>query len=339
MKKKYVLPRNQRYFFYILYNVYPAALSKINFKSWGIQGFPLNDSKFNDLQNEVSGLREMMKDFLDQLNYFKGERISYILYSKDADALASFYAFLALLRPSKIFLWIDFETHDSDFASFEPESRNLIGPFAEWESILTFHDAIKWGDLFTLDEDDIPYVNQLLRKIKTVYKDNIPFTELMMLYARAYGERNYYFKYLLLFMIIESLVSDNDTSGVVYKIRRLCATLIGTTIDQSKSIYEGAAKAYNIRSKLVHAAKFNVEQNFLQFVHSMVCEILLLLLVTGINKGDVFALSMELGFGKRQSLIQDKRFKKRGLIAKNRDNLQYPFPPPPPKTGKVVIDI
>jgi hypothetical protein len=338
MRKKYLLSRNRRYFFYILYNVYPDTLSKINFKSWGIQGFSLNDPKFDNLLSEVSGLREMMKDFLDQLHHIKGERISYILYAKDADILASFYTFLALLRPSRIFLWIDFETHDSDFASFEPQSRNLMGTFAEWDSIFSYYDITKVGDLFHLQEDDIPYVNLPLGNYQTLNKANKTFPDLMSLYVRAYGEENHYFKYTLLFMIIESLIVDSDTSSIAYKVRRMCATLIGTTIGQSKGIYNGASKAYSIRSTLLHAAKFNTDRDYLQFVHSMVCEILLLLLVTGIKKGEIFALSTELGFGSRQSLIQDKRFRKMGLITKNSDNLQYPFPPRPPKTGKVVAN-
>lgn len=340
MRKKYLLPRNQRYYFYILYNVYPASIAKLNITKFRVAGFPINDPRFRDLLSEISGLENIMKEYLEQVRHINGERISYVLYSKDEDDLAYFYSFLTLLRPSRIFLWISFETQDTEFAAFEPLSRNLLGPLSVWKHIFSYYDSIRKGDLFHLDEDDIPYVNLLLEGFKALYKGNKTFPELMGLYARAYGEEKNYFKYLLFIMIIESLIEDTDYSSIAYKIRRMCAVLIGTSLEQSINILKGATEAYGIRSKMVHTSKLDVDRNILQFVHSMVCEILLLLLVTGIEKKEVFPRSTPLGFGLRKNLITDKRFKRFGLISKNAENLKYPFPEPPkPPKAKVSVKL
>ena len=91
------------------------------------------------------------------------------------------------------------------------------------------------------------------------------FQELIGLYGRAYGEGKYYFKYLLLFMIVESFISDSDNGSIVYKLRRMCATLIGEDMEQCQAIYKGASDAYNIRSKLVHRANFKIDRAYLLF--------------------------------------------------------------------------
>jgi Apea-like HEPN len=323
--KKYHLERNQQYFFYILYNVHPETLSKLNYRHLKISGMSVADPGFKSLINEISGLQETLKQFLEELLYIKGEKISYVLFSKDEDNLAYFFSFLTILRPSRMFLWVSFETHTEDFSTFQPDARNLLGTFSEWEKIFTYYQSKKEGDLFYLLDQDLVFANLLLRNFNKFYNRNKSFPEINGLYARAYGEDKYYFKYLLLFMIIESLISDSDNGSINYKLRRMCATLIGQDIAQCQAIYKGASDAYTIRSKLVHKASFKIDRSYLLFVHSMVCEILLLLLISGIDKSEVFDKSTQMGFGHRDMLVKTKNFKHYGPLFANSMNLVYPF--------------
>jgi len=325
--KKYYLRRNQQYYFHILYNVHPETLSKLNYKHFGVSGMSVASAGFKSLITEISGLQETFKEFLDELYYIGGEKISYVLFSKDEENLARFLSFLTILRPSRIFLWVSFETQPEEFADFEPNARNLLGTFSEWEKIFNYYNSKKDGDLFYLLNDDLRFANRLSKNFNRLYTSNKSFPELIGLYGRAYGEDKYYFKYLLLFMIIESFISDSDNGTINYKLRRMCATLIGQDMEQCRAIYKGASDAYNIRSKLVHRANFKIDRTYLLFVHSMVCEILLLLLVCGIDKSEVFDKSTQMGFGQRNILVKEKIFTHYGPLLANSLNLAYPFEP------------
>jgi hypothetical protein len=57
----------------------------------------------------------------------------------------------------------------------------------------------------------------------------------------------------------------------------------------------------------------------------MVCEILLLLLVCGIDKGKVFDISTQMGFGQRNNLCKEKLFMNFGPLLVNSMNLAFPF--------------
>ena len=173
--KKYRLKRNQKYYFYILYNVHPATLSKLNYRYFNISGMSVASPDFKSLINEISGLRDTSKEFLDELYYIGGEKISYVLFSKDEENLARFLSFLTILRPSRIFLGISFETHSEEFSVFEPGSRNLLGTFSEWEKIFTYYDSKKEGDLFYLLDQDLVFANRLLRNFNRLYESNKSF--------------------------------------------------------------------------------------------------------------------------------------------------------------------
>lgn len=323
---KYHLKRNQQYHFYILYNVHPETLSKLNYKHFNVRGMSVDDPAFNSLISEISGLQEILKEFLEELYHIKGNKISYILFSKDEENLARFLTFLTILRPSRIFLWVSFETQPEEFAVFEPGARNLLGPFSEWEKIFNYYEVKQQDDLFYLVDQDLVFANRLIRNFNRLYENNKSFPELIGLYGRAYGEGKLYFKYLLLLMIIESFISSSGNENIKYKLCRMCAMLIGEDTEQCKTIFKGASDAYNIRSKLVHSANFKIERTSLLFVHSMVCEILLLLLVCGIEKNKVFDMSTQMGYGQRNSLIKERVFNQYGPIFANSINLIFPSP-------------
>jgi hypothetical protein len=323
--RKYHLERNKQYYFYILYNVYPATLSKLNYKHFDISGMSVASPDFKSIINEISGLENTFKQFLDELHYIDGEKISYVLFSKDEENLIRFFSFLTILRPSRIFVWVSFETHSEDFSDFEPGARNLLGTFSEWEKIHIYYDSKKEGDLFYLLDQDLAFANHLLRNFKRFYESNKSFPEFIGLYGRAYVEEKHYFKYLLLLMILESFISGSGNENIKYKLCRMCATLIGQNTEECQSIYDGARKAYDIRSNLVHSANFKIDRSYLLFVHSMVCEILLLLLVCGIDKGKVFDISTQMGFGQRNNLCKEKLFMNFGPLLVNSMNLAFPF--------------
>ncbi len=309
IRKKYLLQRNQQYHFYILFNVHPESLSKINYKIFGIEGMSLESPEFKLLVDEISQLRATMQKFLPDLHHFGGQQISYLIFSRSEQNLARFFGFLAMLCPSNIILWIEFETQPSSAKEFEPKARNILGTFAEWEGIFQLYDRVD-NNGFYLPEQDIKFANALLKTFNDLSSRNKSFLALLGLYQRAYQERKVYFKYLLLLMVIESIIEDSGNDNIKYKVRRLCASLIGTNKYQCEQIFHSAGKAYDIRSKLVHRANFNIERAMLLFVHSMVCELLLFMLVSGIEKSDLFDHSTILGYGHRNSLIKHKKFRR-----------------------------
>ncbi len=53
----------------------------------------------------------------------------------------------------------------------------------------------------------------------------------------------------------------------------------------------------------------------LLFVNSTVCELLMFVLVSGIEKGDLFDHSTMLGYDQRNSLIQQNKYRREPLVA------------------------
>lgn len=311
-RKKYFLQRNQQYYFHVLFNVHPESMSKIDYRYFGIGGMSLASPDVTALMEEISGLKQTIKTFLSDLDHIGGRKLSYLLFSRSEENLSRFFGFLALLRPSEMFMWLEFETQPPYAKELEPKARNILGTFAEWEKIFHLYDRVD-NNTFYLTQGDLRFANTLLKDFNQLVTKNKSFPALLGLYQRAYGEKKIYFKHLLLLMIIESLIEGSGKDNITYKLRRLCASVIGTNQFQCQRIFDVAGKAYDLRSDLVHKAKFSIEPQMLLFVHSMVCELLLFMLVSGIEKKDLFNQSTMLGYGQRNTLVKQKKYRREPL--------------------------
>jgi hypothetical protein len=334
MKRKYLLQKHQQYYFYILYNVHPESIARLNFKPISVMGMSMTDLNFPSLVDEIAGLSDIFTEYQASLQQLWGVKLSYLFYSKNEDSLINLISLLSLIKPSGFYLWISFETLPTDLASIEPECHNRLGTFSEYKSIYECFDLRKKGDLFFLIDHEAPLVNLLIRHFDKLSKTNESMPELLALYGRAYAEEAFYFKYLLFFMIIESLIKDDENTGVVYKIRRMCAVLAGEDIAQCTMIYKGVGEAYKRRSSMVHSAKIKIDREYLLFVHALVCEILLLMLLSGITKDQIFAISTKMAFGQRIQLIKNIAFRRFWPLMINQMHLVYPFPKAPASSSK-----
>jgi Apea-like HEPN len=241
---------------------------------------------------------------------------------------------LALLRPALISVWIDFTVEVDEFETAHEDDRgHRMGVFSEWDKIYSIARGMKKGDFFILSKNDIQVSNRLAKIFPTALKSQT-FIQLMGLYYRAYEEKVYYFKFLLLFMIIESLIDGDDKTGVVYKIRRMCATLVGYNIEDCKDIFAKVGECYNLRSKLVHRANFNIERSYVLYILSLVCELLIFLAISELDKKEIFNTSTRLGFGQRNTVIKNKAFKKYSTLLVNEINFIGPLKTPKSKSAE-----
>jgi hypothetical protein len=119
-------------------------------------------------------------------------------------------------------------------------------------------------------------------------------------------------------MTIESLIKDDEITGVIYKVRRLCAVLVGTTQEDCEMIFNNTRDAYNVRSKLVHSAKNEIgNAKYLPYLHSLVCELGLFILLSDTTLENIFKISNKIGYGQKQSLIKIKSLKSYSYLTNN----------------------
>ena len=121
--------------------------------------------------------------------------------------------------------------------------------------------------------------------------------------------------------LIEMIHTKIET-GILYKIRRLCAILVGWDKHTCQEVYSKMSKAYDVRSKLIHTGTNSLhEGNYLKFINSIVSEILILIILNeNLEKKDFFSLSNELGFGDKHKLIKDTTVKSYSSLMVNEIN-------------------
>jgi hypothetical protein len=268
-------------------------------------------------------MERILQEEFQLFQYYHGEDISLLFYSEKEEYLDKLHDLLTLLRPSKISKWLSFDTYYVDYKQGRKRvKQHLTHGYSIWTSIHDLYDDLLDDDIFFLLTHECDFVNKIIARYDVLTKSS-SYTKFMGLYRRAYIERKNYFKYLLLFMIVESLIKDDETTGVVFKIRRLCAVLVGTTIEECQTIFDNTKQAYNIRSKLVHSAKNEISSaKYLPFLHSLVCELGIMILISGLDIDKVFAAVNVLGFGQKNTLISQQVFKSKRLLMENRVNLR-----------------
>ncbi len=320
-----ILTGNAPYYIYVITGVNPKSLERINHASIGVQGFKATSRNFGRLLKQLQGLRLMLKrttqdksvSEFDIFYYYKIQKQSYVLYSTDEKQLNKFYDFLTLLQPSQIRPWVFLK---AEFYSYQQGTEQIqefrAGSVSMWDAI----DALNNLQRFNLRSSDYLMTNKLMSKYMT-FNQSSKFKHIIGLYNTAYVEQNVHFKYLMLFMILESLIDGAENSSIVYKIKRMCAVLVAEDPEFGKVIYRKVGDAYDVRSKLVHAGKSTVAEELLLFVHSLVAEVIIaIMLVEPVES--IFTLTNENGYGAKRNLITDAPLKKYQQISKNRSHLK-----------------
>ena len=98
--------------------------------------------------------------------------------------------------------------------------------------------------------------------------------------------------------MIESLIKDDELTGIAYKIKRMTSVLVGDREPFCERIFKHIGKAYNIRSKFVHAGTYGLTNTrYLPFVHAIVSELLIFIIITEAGPDLIFQTSTRVGFG------------------------------------------
>lgn len=312
------LKDNKKYSFWILYGVDIETIEQLNYKYLGITALRLFSKEYQKLAKQIDQFENRFKKDLELFKYYHGEDISLILFSENEENLYMLYDLLIILIPSKINQWITFDTYFTKYKSKGTINKyHLVGSYSIWKSIHELYANIANEEVFYLTNNDVLIVNKIIKKYKSLSSREF-YIKYLNLYRRAYHEEKDYFKYLLFFMTIESLIKDDESSGVVYKVRRLCAILIGSNSSESQLIFSNTKDAYNVRSKLVHSGQSELHKGkYLSFTHSLACEIGLTILLSQLNSDDIFFTTNKLGFGQKKIILQVPGLKSHGILTPN----------------------
>lgn len=308
--KKTILKKDKKYYFYVLHGIDIGTLEKIRFDYLGIKAVRLFSKEYEQLTDQIHQFESSFPEEFENFKAINGEDISLLFYSENEKNLDEFFYFLIMLRPSKIQKWLEVDTYYPETDIREAfNNKHTTGNEAIWKTAIELHVETKAEDIFKLKDSDISFANKLLKKYLSLSRTPT-YRHFLSLYYRAYTEETDYFKYLLLFIVIESFITGDDKMGVTYKIRRFCAVIAGDNLHDSQLIYDKTSEAYNVRSSLVHNAKNKLpEARYLPYLHSLVCELGILILIGNLNKETLFNLTTTLGFGQRNQLIKDRVFK------------------------------
>ena len=310
--------RNKKYYFTVLVGIHLDTIQKLNYSAFGLRFVKFYSPEFEELVAGFNDFPTDPKDEFEWFKYYKAENISGLFFTDNEQALSQFYELLTLLVPSKIGIWLDFDTHYSkdEFDKISKYKHRCNG-LSIWKLMNPLYEDVKDGGIFYLTNSDVALVNKIIPKYASLRKKPL-FTKFIGLYKRAYDEEKDYFKYLLLFMTIESLIKDDEITGVVYKVRRLCAVLVGARQDDCEMIFNKTRDAYNVRSRLVHSAKNEISNaKYLPYLHSLVCELGIFILLSDTTLESIFKISNKLGYGQKQSLITVKSLKSYSYMTNN----------------------
>lgn len=316
--KKNSFKRNKKYYFTVLVGLHLDTIQKLNYSAFGLKFVKFYSPEFEELVSSFYDFPDSPEDEFEWFKYYKAENISGLFYTDNEQGLSQFYELLILLVPSKIGIWLDFDTHYSK-DNFDKASKYLhrCNGHSLWKLMNDLYENVKDGGMFYLTNTDVAIVNKIIPYYASLRQKPL-FTKFIGLYKRAYDEEKDYFKYLLLFMTIESLIKDDETTGVLYKVRRLCAVLVGATLDDCEMIFNKTKDAYNVRSKLVHSAKNEISNaKYLPYLHSLVCELGIFILLSDTTLENIFKISNKSGYSQKQSLINVKSLKSYTYLTNN----------------------
>jgi len=300
--------KKSNYEFYVIAGIYPSNLSKLESAKYGVQCMPLQSPTFRKVLNQISNTKDMLDEIISETKDKSWSKITYVLFSDNKEALNKFYYFLLLLQPSKIMMMATFDTHFSSYVSEgkKKEEHMVTGVGMYDHSVFHFQMRYledKTKNLFSIaHKGEVERANKLLGiYMSTPHPE--PFKKLLGIYYEACEEKRSHVRYLLLIMFIESLVLDDETAGVGYKLARMCAVLVGDNKSDANEIFIRVKQCYTVRSRLVHSATNQIHTgNYLLFIHSVVSEILITIILNKLETKDLFKNTTSMAFGDRSKI-------------------------------------
>lgn len=279
--------------------VYPLEIDVVglDLAKHGLTLAPLETNEHNFLFREEE-FRVRVMPLVDGILRLRQQQYCYLIKADEEERVWAFYRFLTLIKPSCLrspVTVFNIEYHIKD----GQKHLHQILSVSSWPSF----DHFNFVDRLVL-KDDFVNANYILDKFLKKAADS-GFEKLMDVYIAATANTHDYLRFVLFMMLIETLIVDDETQGITFKIRRTCAVLLGFSEKLSDTIFSNINKLYAVRSKIVHSADSKtLTDEKLYYLHAIVCAVLQTFIVADIDLKRVFSTTNKFGFGQRPLLLK-----------------------------------
>jgi hypothetical protein len=106
----------------------------------------------------------------------------------------------------------------------------------------------------SITQTDLDNANIIHSNILGLDNENLARISLYNLWI-AITESQWIVRYILLWVILESLFGPKDKKEIAYRISHRIASFFGSNMEERKSIFNIANKGYSLRSTIVHGSK------------------------------------------------------------------------------------
>lgn len=295
--------------------IYPMSsdIEKMNLEKYGLKIYKITDKRFTDIYDgelkrrfEESQLKDIETLGLQDLCYVISEERK--LEEPRGNKVYEFLSFLQMIKPSEL---NPICSCDITYVEENNEKKRWqITISTEYQAQDLTENKGKLLELY----GKLDLTERLLENYFKV-NANKNLEHLMDVYITAIRAKQPFVRFLMFVMMAEMLVVDDTNTGVSYKIRRVCAVLLGNDNKDSELLFENLKNIYEVRSKIVHSAEFNkLTWEKIDYMHTLACEILNTFLLGAIDLNQLFRTSTKYGFGQRQQFLvefgiaSDERF-------------------------------
>jgi len=280
--------------------IFPVRLNnRIDLTKHGIEIFNVDSDRFRELNPE--GAIEKTIPAYQNIIYSDHTEYCYVIGCKEAAKMYLLLDFLRIIKPSNLV---------SPLSRFqirflkEGDSKRYwqMGSSAIWEEIDVNESVKQPLNISIIDPDKFHYLFECY--LSRVGDDN--FEKLTGIYFTAIHTKIPPVRFLVFMILLECLVADSDNTGIVYKICRVCAILLGDDPKTSEMVFENLKILYGDRSSLVHSGGTDhLNTDKVNYLHNLVCEVLNTFMLGKIELKKLIVFSNKYGFGQRANLLAD----------------------------------
>jgi hypothetical protein len=161
--KKSSFKRNKKYYFTVLVGIHLDTIQRLNYSAFGLKFVKFHSPEFEELVSRFYNFPTDPEDEFEWFKYYKAEKISGLFYTDNEMGLSHFYELLTLLVPSKIGIWLDFDTNYSK-DKFDKASgyKHRCNGYSIWTLMNDLFERVKDGGIFYLTNSDVSFVNKII---------------------------------------------------------------------------------------------------------------------------------------------------------------------------------
>jgi len=273
-------------------------VEKLNVSKYGLKIYKMDSPYFLEILDDE--LHSRLENKLRAISHYELEEYCYVVVEKEGTKnLWGFFNLLKMIKPSSVMPIAELSV---TFYMKQRKRKKLQIPST---SVWPLDIDKSLDNPLRISGAQIPLINTLLINYFNS-RENQAFNKLGTIYFEAITQEKRYLKLLILMMIVESLITGDDNQGISYKIRRLCAVILGSSGEMSQQIFDNVSKIYSVRSKIVHSAdERKLTEKMVDYLHYVVCELLNTILISNCEPKTLFDYTTRYGFGDRKKLIKD----------------------------------